>query len=138
MMLLEPMAHLISFRTTKFNVTAETPNPINPIAGQSVLNWLRAQLTNTGYAATEPDTEDWGWYMNVEGDDASYLVGASTDAESSSPSVEWVVQVHKHRSMTDKLLVRNQMATDDALVTAIERIVRADAEILDVTVERNV
>ena len=132
------MAHLISFRTTKFNVRVEIPNPINPIAGQSVLNWLRAQLTNAGYAATEPGTEDWGWYMDVEADGASYLVGASADAESSSPTVEWVVQVHKHRSITDKLLGRNQMATDDPLVTVVERIVRADAEILDVTVERNV
>jgi hypothetical protein len=31
------MAHLVSFRTAKFDVRGEDPNPINPIAGQSAL-----------------------------------------------------------------------------------------------------
>jgi hypothetical protein len=60
------MAHLIAFRTARFDVGAETPNPTNPIAGRSVLNWLREELAKSRYTSTEPDTEDWGWYMNVE------------------------------------------------------------------------
>jgi hypothetical protein len=130
------MAHIISFRTRKFDVTTETPNPINPIAGQSVLKWLRPELAKAQYTATEPDTEDWGWYLDVTGNDGSYLVGASADADGSTPDVEWVIQVHKHRSMKDKLLGRNTLAVDDSLAALIERILRADPHISDVAVER--
>ena len=65
------MAHVVSFRSNKFDVSAETPNPINPIAGQSVLTWLRAELAKAQYTATEPDTEDWGWYIDVTGNDGA-------------------------------------------------------------------
>ena len=130
------MAHVVSFRSSKFDVSAETPNPINPIAGQSVLTWLRAELAKAQYTATEPDTEDWGWYIDVTGNDGSYLVGASADADGSTPNVEWVIQVHKHRSFTDKVFGRNKMVADDSLAALIERIVRADPQISDVSVER--
>ena len=79
------MAHVVSFSTGKFDVSTETPNPINPIAGQSILKWLRAELAKAQYTATEPDTEDWGWYIDVTGNDGSYLVGASADAGSGAP-----------------------------------------------------
>jgi hypothetical protein len=131
------MAHLIAFRTARFDVGAETPNPTNPIAGQSVLNWLREELAKSRYTSTEPDTEDWGWYMNVEGEGGSYLVGASADANASRTDVEWVVQVHKHRSLKEKVLGRNKMAADDPLVAVIERIVRGDSQISGVSVERD-
>ena len=130
------MAHVVSFRSSKFDVSAETPNPINPIAGQSVLTWLRAELAKAQYTATEPDTEDWGWYIDVTGNDGSYLVGASADADGSTPNVEWVIQVHKHRSFTDKVFGRNKMAADDSLAALIERIVRADPQISEVSVDR--
>ena len=130
------MAHVVSFSTRKFDVSAETPNPINPIAGQSVLTWLRAELAKAQYTATEPDTEDWGWYIDVTGNDGSYLVGASADADGSTPNVEWVIQVHKHRSFTEKVFGRNKMVADDSLAALIERIVRADPQISDVSVER--
>jgi hypothetical protein len=130
------MAHIVSFRTSKFDVSAETPNPINPIAGQSVLKWLRAELAKAHYTATEPDTEDWGWYMDVTGSDGSYLVGASADADGSTSDVEWVVQVHKHRSISDKLFGRNKMAEDDPLMAIIERVMSGDPQIADVSIER--
>jgi hypothetical protein len=98
------MAPVNSFRTRKFDVTAETPNPVNPIAGQSVLSWLRAELAKAkaNYTATEPDTEDWGWYIGVTGNDAStYLVGASADVDGSTPDVEWVIQVHVDPQISD-------------------------------------
>ena len=130
------MAHIVSFRTSKFDVSAETPNPFNPIAGRSVLQWLRAELAKAHYTTTEPDTEDWGWYMDVTRTDASYLVGASADADASTPEVDWVIQVHRHRSVSDKLFGRNKMAADDPLAALIERIVRGDSQISDVSIER--
>lgn len=128
------MAAVISFTTDRFDIAAETPNPINPIAGQSVLLWLREELVTAQYRVTEPDTEDWGWYMQVEGASGSYMVGASADAADPAPPVEWIVQVHKDRSMKDKLLGRGRMAPDDPLVALIARIVRADSRLRDVSV----
>ena len=128
------MAHLISFTTARFDVSGEKPNPINPIAGQSVLLWLREELLRAQYRVTEPDTEDWGWYIDVEGADAGYLVGASADAAEPIPTVEWTVQVHKNRSFKDKVLGRNKMAADDPLFALIEKIVRGDSRIERVSV----
>lgn len=130
------MAHVLSFRTARFDVSGETPNQINPIAGQSVLAWLRQELMKAGYTATEPDTEDWGWYIDVEGNGASYLVGASADAEGTEPDVDWTVQIEKLRSVKDKLLGRNKMTPDDALSALVEKIVRADATIEELLVDR--
>ena len=130
-------AHVVSFRTSRFDVRSETPNPINPIAGESVLNWLRSELAKADYAATEPGTEDWGWYVDVRGNGASYLVGASADAESATPDIEWIVQVHKHRSLKEKILGQNKMAVDDPLVLLIESIVRSDPQMFEVSIDRN-
>jgi hypothetical protein len=130
------MAHLISFKTKRFDVSKESPNPVNPIAGQSVLSWLRDELVARQYQATGPDAEDWGWYLDVAGPGGTYLVGASADADGSGPVVEWIIQVHKSRSTTEKLLGRNKMMPDDALSALIERLVRSDTGIEDVSVER--
>lgn len=130
------MTHVISFITSRFDVAAEKPNPINPIAGQSVLLWLKVELLRAGCQVTEPDTEDWGWYMDVRHADVAYLVGASADAEASSAPVEWTVQVHRHRSMADKLRGRNKMAADDPLSALIERLVREDGTAQQVSVTR--
>lgn len=131
------MAYLISFKTAKFDVSAEKANEINPIAGQSVLLWLRDELAKAHYQVTEPDTEDWGWYIDVAGPDASYLVGASADATDETPSVEWTVQVHKNRSLKDKVFGRNKMAASDPLFMLIEKLVRADSRIERVDVTRD-
>lgn len=130
------MACLIEFTTARFDISREMPNPINPIAGQSVLQWFREELTKAGYAVTEPATEDWGWYIEAEAGAGSYLIGASADPANATSSVEWVVQVHKTRSIKDKLLGRNKMAPDDPLVAFLEKLVRSDAQIADVTVTR--
>jgi hypothetical protein len=131
------VAHLVSFRTDKFDVRAEAPNPINPIAGQSLLKWLRDKLSEANYAATEPSTEDWGWYIDVRGKERSYLVGASADAENPTSMVEWIIQIHKHRSLREKILGQNRMAPDDPLVSLIETFVRGDSQFHDVSVDRN-
>ncbi len=127
----------LSFTTAKFDVSLEAPNPTNPIAGQGVLRWLREELGNTGYACTEPEPEDWGWYMDARGSEATYLVGASGEPEDSSPEVPWTVQVEKARSLADKLLGRNKLAGDDALVTELERLLRSEAAIRDLRVDRD-
>ncbi len=132
----QTMAHVLTFRTARFDVSKETPNPFNPFAGQSVLVWLRQELMKAGYTATEPDTEDWGWYIDAGGLGASYLVGASADSGGTEPDVEWTLQIEKMRSAKDKLLGRNKMTSDDPLSAAVERIVRAGDAIEQVSVDR--
>ena len=97
------MAHVITFTTSRFDIANEPPNPINPIAGQSVLAWLRGELDRAGWRTTDPDTEDWGWYIEADGAAGTYLVGASADAHEPTAEVEWTIQVHKTRSLKDKL-----------------------------------
>jgi hypothetical protein len=130
------MAHVITFRSSKFDVTGEASNPINPIAGQGLLAWLREILRSSGYQATLPEPEDWGWYMDVSNGQATYLVGASGDPGEPAATVEWTIQVHKHRSFIEKITGAEKMAADDALSALIERIVRAEPEVAGVEVER--
>lgn len=131
------MAHLVTFRTAKFDPQAEPANPINPIAGHAVLMWIRDALRDAGFEAGEPDAEDWGWYIDVTRNGATYLVGASGEREPGDEDpIEWTIQIDRHRSLTDKLLGRNAQSADDPLTTLIERTVRAAPEITFVEVDR--
>jgi hypothetical protein len=132
------MAHVITFRSARFDVASEPPNPINPIPGESVLRWLRAQLGGSRYETTEPATEDWGWYIDVRGEGASYLVGASGDVgEAATGPVDWTIQIEKHRTLGEKLRGANKLADDDVLSALIEGLVRQGAGASDVEVERS-
>jgi len=132
------MAHEITFRSEKFDVSAEDPNPINPIAGQSFLLWLRGRLHDAGYEANEPDSEDWGWYVELSAFDSAYLIGASglSEEEREDTSVEWHIQIHKLRSFLDRLTGRNKLASDDPLSRTIEDIVREEPGFNEIEVYR--
>jgi hypothetical protein len=131
------MAHVITFRTSKFDISKETPNGINPIAGESVLQWLREELKGSSYESTSPSTEDWGWYVYVSGASAKYLLGASADATEPVAKVDWTIQIHKERSLRDKIAGRNKLTPDDPLSALIERIIRAAPAVADVEIDRS-
>ena len=131
------MAHVITFRTGKFDIKKETPNPINPIAGESVLLWLREKLQAGGYAVDAPATEDWGWYTGVKKDGALYLVGASAEADEPGPEIDWTVQIHRQRSFKDRLTGANKMTPDDALSRTIEELLRAEPGIGAIEADRS-
>lgn len=126
------MAHIIEFKTAKFDPSKEPPNPINPIAGQSVLAWLRQSVLAT---ATAPEHEDWGWYIEVENEGAGYLVGSichEVEEGASGPDRHWLIQIHKNRSVLDKLFGRNKLEANDPLVRKVVTALRSDAAIQDV------
>jgi len=131
------MAQLISFSTRTFDVSKETPNPVNPIFGEGVLNWIRERLTGTPYKASKPEAEDWGWYITVVGNGATYMVGASGQPERPAPDMDWIIQVHKHRSLADKLARRNKMTSDDPLVALLGGFVRGEQSFRDVSIEKD-
>lgn len=116
------MAHLITFSTARFDTGTERPNPINPIAGEALLHWLREGLAAAGYTVTAPEPEDWGWYLEAQGPSGSYLVGASGEPSAPEVEIEWVIQVHKHRRLSEKLLGRNKLLPDDALTAVVHRL----------------
>jgi len=132
------MVHLIAFDTSKFDVSEETPNPINPIVGESFLVWLRGELAGTPYDMTAPEAEDWGWYACVTGAGASYMVGASADTQGLGAEVKWTIQLHKARSLKEKLLGQNKLKGDDPLLAVIEKIIRSDRDIGSIEVTREV
>jgi hypothetical protein len=102
-----------------------------------VLRWLREKLQGSPYATTAPDTEDWGWYMDVRGEGAAYLVGASGEvAEAAAGAVDWTIQIERHRSLGEKLRGASKMGADDPLSALIERLVRQEAAATDVEVDR--
>lgn len=145
------MTLLISFKTNRFDVTKERPNESNAFAGEGLLKWLRAEIGNHQYASTEPETEDWGWYMDVTGPAGSYLVGATAEVEykpgaedaafsydvASDAILDSSVQIHKRRTLKERLFGKNKMATDDALGVLIEQIVRCEGTLKDVEVTRD-
>jgi len=57
------MKEALYFKTSLFDLSKEIENPINPIYGISLLNWLRKELKDT-IEITEPEAEDWGWYSD--------------------------------------------------------------------------
>ena len=100
-----------------------------------MLEWLRPPLAAAGYPSTEPDPRTGVGTWTSRAPAVPYLVGASGDAEAEAREIDWVVQIEKHRSMTDRMFGRNAMADDDPVSAAIEKIVRADSQIQSVNVE---
>ncbi len=130
------MAYLISLRTAKLDPSKEPPNTINPIAGQSILVWLRDHVLASAHQSTEPDMEDWGWYIDVEVEDTWYMVGGIgyENEDDDSDEHEWLIQVHKHRSLMDKLRGRNKLEADDPLLVTIVGALRADPGFTEVEI----
>ena len=74
------MNQAIHFKTSIFDVSKEARNPINPIYGRSLLEWLRAELKGK-LEITEPEAEDWGWCSELEYQGRRYLIGACAQFE---------------------------------------------------------
>lgn len=129
------MRHLISFTSLQFQVSAERPNPINPIAGDGLLQWLGELLTSEGYETTAPQPEDWGWYIHVKYWDTTYMIGASSDLDEPPPR-EWTIQILRERSLMDKILGRKKLARDDPLSAHIEAAIRGNPEMHEILVNK--
>ena len=100
------MARVIRFLTARFDVSSERPNPINPIAGESLLLWLREQV-KPEVEMSPPEAEDWGWYSFVSWQGRQYLIGSSaSEEEDEGGRREWILQIDKQRSMHEKLRTR--------------------------------
>jgi len=127
------MHHIITIVTDKFDVTKEDENPINPIYGQSLLLWLKEQVAKT-VRLDNPNTEDWGWYTNIDWKGRSYLLGASA-MESENGGFKWVFQVDKNRTIKEKFLGREKMGKDDECLLFFKSVFDSESEFKGVTLE---
>lgn len=123
----------VCFASGKFDLEAEPENDVNPIHGQSFLAWLRPRLEGLGYAVDGPDTEDWGWYLDVRGPTAGYIVGASAIADDDGAC--WTIQLSRRRSFREWITGKGWITRDDALVQLVERVVREETEAIEVWYE---
>ena len=105
------MHPVIHFRSALFDVSREPENPINPIRGVSLLEWLRKRVPADLEMST-PEPEDWGWFSSVAWKGRSYMVGASVN-ESADGNHEWVLQFEKLRSLKERLLGQGKFSSDD-------------------------
>ncbi len=116
------MNEVISFKTSQFDTSKETPNPINPIAGESVLVWLEQNFSLAGYELTDPSPEDWGWYISATGPSGTYMIGAVAFDEEDGASgleIEWLIQFDRKRTLKEILLGKGKATRDDQLVSAV-------------------
>ncbi len=110
------MNQSIHFKTSIFDVSKERKNPINPVYGLSLLDWLRSEVGDS-LEISEPDAEDWGWYSELSYEGSNYLIGACAyfeEGDDSGEELEWVFQVEKHRSVKERLFGKNKMTTSDS------------------------
>jgi hypothetical protein len=127
------MACVIRFTTALFDVTQERPNPINPIAGESLLLWLR-ERAQPALQVSPPEAEDWGWYAAVDWQARAYLLGASASDDEGAER-EWVLQIEKQRSLKEKVMGREKMTADDACAQFFLRLLRAESGFSGVSVD---
>lgn len=127
------MHPVIRFHSRLFDLSKEPENPINPIPGISLLEWLRAKVP-ASVCLSEPAAEDWGWYSDARIADRGYLVGACAN-ESPDGNHEWVLQIDKYRSFTEKLFGQEKMTGDDPCVALIHALILQEPAFTEVSVE---
>lgn len=138
------MAHLIHFQSRTIDPAAEPENPINPIAGQQVVDWLRKRLLACGECVcSEVEPEDWGWYMDVTYRGQQYLVGAAiidNDAVAEdfdthgTEVVSWALLLEKKRSFIKKILRQAAISKTDELTQHVLEFVYARDDLINVEI----
>lgn len=127
------MHPVIHFRSRQFDVSLEPGNPINPIRGSSLLDWLRSRLP-ANVEMSAPMAEDWGWYCDVDWHGRHYMVGACANEEPDG-NHEWVLQIDKLRSFREKLFGREKMTVDDPCLACLKNLIALESNFTDVFAE---
>jgi len=131
------MHYSIRFITSKFDVSKEKENPINPIYGYSLLVWLKT-ITKGKITISEPGAEDWGWYSYTKCEGREYMIGASVFYDKNNnpnSELEWVFQIDKKRSIIEKLLGKEKMSEKDPCLVFFLSIFQDNPEFKNIEVE---
>ncbi len=119
------MHPVIEFQTSKFDVSKEDENPINPIYGKSLLLWLR-EKTKDAVEIPDPDYEDWGWYSDIEWNGRVYMLGASSD-----DGKTWFFQIDKDRTIIEKILGKEKITENEEIWKYFISLLQSESEFHD-------
>jgi hypothetical protein len=99
-------------------------------------DWLKNKFVKRGTDVGRLGQEDWGWYLEVKNAEDSYLLGMNgirDEASSGEENLgEWRIIVKENRSLGQWLGGEGRKDVDDAMLTAIEEILRAEADFNEV------
>ncbi len=132
------MHYVISFESKQFDLENEERNPINPIKGKSVGEWLGNLLREEGANVSDLDAEDWGWYSYAIYRGNKYLIGFIAHpgkVENEAPEI--IIQVDKRRSLFDKVLGKNKLTHSDPLLSTIERHIKGIEDVANIELLQN-
>ena len=127
-------AIVIRFTTNLFDVSKERPNEINPIFGESLLLWLTEKLKGR-VAVPVPQTEDWGWYVEIDWKGRFYTLGASASEEEENGQREWVLQIVKHRTLKERWLGKEKMTAEDECSSYLRQLLESEKAFAGVSVD---
>jgi len=132
------MHYVISFESKQFDLENEERNPINPIKGKSVGDWLGNLLRKEGISVSGLDAEDWGWYSYAKYQGYKYLIGfVAHPARLENEMPEIIIQVDKRRSLFERVLGKNKLTNNDPLLSIIERHIKGIKDIVNIEVLQN-
>jgi hypothetical protein len=127
------------FETSRFNLSQVGDHFINDCCfGEDLAAWLRGQLLGRGVLASEPDQEDWGWYLDATHQGESYFIGVGGIGGESAADPnrgEWRIMLERHRSIWQKLRGANPMTTADPFARLVHEILSAEGDFANVHFE---
>ena len=127
------MHGVIRFTTSKFDVTKERPNDINPIPGESLLLWLAEQARGE-VEIPIPEPEDWGWYSDIRWKGRRYMLGASA-SDGEAGQREWVLQISKNRTVKERFLSTEKMSAGDECLQFFHQLLLREPSFARVEIE---
>ncbi len=132
------MHYVISFESKQFDLDHEEENPINPVKGKSVGEWMLSLFYADGVEVTDIDAEDWGWYSYATYQGNRYLVGfIGIPSESKDEAPEIIVQVNKSRTLFESVFGKNKMTENDPLVLIVHGYINSIQDVTNIEVINN-
>jgi hypothetical protein len=85
---------------------------------------------------TEPEQEDWGWYIEATYQGGGYFVGVGGNAdEAGGNQGEWRIMVEKRCSTWERLAGKSDMSEADDLMVVLREILTTESDIQNVRSE---
>lgn len=121
------------FETGRFNVTQPKEYYINECCyGEDTAAWLRDRLAELSIGVTEPEQEDWGWYVYVYYNEDRYFIGITGHSvdKSSGNRGEWALMVEKRRSLKEVITGKNRLVESEPIFDILKRLIEAQPDMM--------